>query len=97
MNSTLSLTEEQHKLLKTHLFTEDGFESAAVLLCGQHRSNQYLRLCVYAVHPIPDRFYSVRNAYKIVWDTEAIAPFIEQAVNESWAIIKIHSHVAASS
>jgi molybdopterin/thiamine biosynthesis adenylyltransferase len=89
---SLSLTDEQHRLLVGHLFPEDGCEAVAILLCGRRDDPDRHRLVVREVHLVPYAACSERTPTRVTWPTEAIVPALERAGVKGWSVVKIHGH-----
>jgi len=92
MRTTLRLTQTNHAALKSHLFPDDGYEAAAVALCGRRRGRSRHALCVQEIVPIPYDECSVRMADGVTWPTDRLRPLLERAEARDLAILKIHSH-----
>jgi hypothetical protein len=91
MQLSLSMTEEHHRRLKTHLFPGDGKEAAAILLCGRSASSRH-RLLVRQIMAISNDVCIERSPTSIIWSTDIMIPWIELADSENLSIVKIHSH-----
>lgn len=89
---SLSLTGEQHKILRKSLYPGDGKESVAILLCGSRAGERRHRLVVTEIHPLPMEAYSERRSDRTTWSTESIVPFLERAEDKGWSVVKAHSH-----
>lgn len=96
MDTTLSLTEEQHKILKDHLYPGDNLEAVAVALCGRHVGKDFHRLFVHEIMVIPYEKCTLREKHKLVWTTESIISLLDKAAKRNMAILKIHSHPSVS-
>ncbi len=92
MDVTLTLTQDQHKELKTHLFPGDGYEASAIILCGRCAGDRRHRLVAREVHPIPYKQCSERTPLGVTWPTDVIAPLLDRAEEHGWTVIKSHSH-----
>ena len=92
MDVTLTLTEEQHKHLKTHLFPGDGCEAVAVILCGRCAGERRHRLVAREVHLIQYDGCSERTPVSVTWSTDEIVPLLDRAERDGLSIVKVHSH-----
>ena len=90
--TSLSLSGDQHDLLKYLLFPGDGKEAVALLLCGRRAGERRHRLVVREIHCIPyDDCYD-RTPTHVTWPPDHIAPILERATEEGFSVIKVHSH-----
>lgn len=92
MKMTLSMTEQQHEQLSTHLFTGDGYESIAIVLCGRRQGDESHGLLIRHVHPIPSSSCPERTPENIRWPTDQLPEILNRAVKDNLAVLKIHSH-----
>lgn len=88
---TLTMTNEQHHRLHTHLFPGDGKEAVAVLLCARRDGDRRHRLLVRHIEEIPHA-KCARTAVSVTWKTEAIEDILDRAEADQLSFIKIHSH-----
>lgn len=88
---TLTMTDEQHRRLHTHLFPGDGKEAVAVLLCARRDGDRRHRLLVRYIEEIPYENCD-RTAVRVTWQTGAIEDILDRAEAEGLSFIKIHSH-----
>lgn len=89
---TLSLTAEQHDLLRHFLFPNDGKEAVAIALCGRRAGDRRHRLVVREIHKIPYEACAERTALQVTWPTNLLEPLLERAEVERLSVVKIHSH-----
>lgn len=91
MQYQLSISGLHYELIKSHLFPGDNLEAVCVALCGRLSNKHIHKLLVHEVVHIP---YSEchRTPDLVSWQTERIAPIIEEASKNDWAIVKIHCH-----
>ena len=94
MDTTLTLTAEQHSALRNHLFPEDGCEAVAIALCGRRPGPMRHRLVVHRLLLIPYETCSVRKPDRVTWPTEVLIPCLDEASKKGMAIVKIHGHRA---
>jgi len=92
MDFTLSLTEKQHRELRSLLYPGDGCEAVAIALCGRHAGDALHRLLVHRVVPLPPEALYLRAPDQVRWRTPALIPVLEQAAKRGLAILKLHSH-----
>lgn len=88
----LAISGKHHTLLKAHLYPGDGNEAVAILLCGRGKGLGRESLLVREVVPIPHGSCSVRTADRVAWSPEAMVPALIRAMNDSLAVVKVHSH-----
>lgn len=89
---TLSLTAEQHEMLRHFLFPSDGKEAVAIALCGRRSGDRRHRLIVRDIHKIPYEACSERTALRVTWPAKLLEPLLERAEAERLSVVKIHSH-----
>lgn len=88
---SLTLTEDQHQQLKSHLFPGDGLEAVAFIACGHARGADRHRLVARYIHLVEhDRCKRTRN--RVDWQAEDILLLADEAEIEGLSLIKIHSH-----
>jgi hypothetical protein len=92
MDVTLSLTATQHTILHRHLFPSDGNEAAAILLCGRRAGANRHRLLAQTLRLIPHAACIERTPVSIVWPTEIMEPWLQEADRLRLSIVKVHSH-----
>lgn len=92
---TLTMTTEQHQLLRDFLFPSDGKESVAIALCTRAAGSRQHRLLVHEIHPVPYNACTERTPVNVKWNTDLIVPLLERAEQRCLSIIKIHSHPTA--
>jgi len=90
--TSLTFTEEQFLRLQKHLFSGDGKESAAIVLCGLTDHGARIRLLAHEIHTIPDKACTTRTETQLTWPSELLVPHLETARRKNLAIVKIHSH-----
>lgn len=88
---SLTMTEDQHRRLHTHLFPGDGKEAVAIILCARCNGDRRHRLLVRYIEEIPHA-QCERTAVSVAWQTEAIEDALDRAEAEQLSFIKIHSH-----
>jgi hypothetical protein len=92
MKVSLTLTEDQHKILAAHLFPPDGCEAVAIILCGRAAGAGLHRLLAHRVELVPYSSCSVRKPDSVTWSTDILVPLLVEAERRDWAVVKIHGH-----
>jgi len=88
---TLALSAKHHTALRDHLFPGDGYEAAAILICG--RAGQHgERLCVSSIILIPHDDCDLRTPVRLDWPGDYLEQAIDAADAISGSIILTHSH-----
>jgi len=88
----LRLTAAQHEQLRRHLFPGDGNESAALALCGTHRTARRTVFSVHHIAPVADGVCIERSSETVIWPMTPFVPLFAEAARKSLAVLKIHSH-----
>jgi ThiF family/Prokaryotic homologs of the JAB domain len=88
---TLTLTADQHALLRSHLFPGDGCEAVAFALCGRAANGARHRLLAREIILV-DHAACRRAPDRITWPSNALEPHLERAEELCLSVIKIHSH-----
>ncbi|SRR6266404_5284614 len=78
--------------LRSHLFTEDGNENAAALLCGITNSEIAQRLLVRRILPVPSTEYRDRNSYHLEVAPSFYNRLVDESLRENLHPIIVHSH-----
>ena len=89
---TLSMTGDQHRQLKSLLYSDPDREAVAILICGRRNGDLRQRLVVRDVEPIEDHHYLNRSQGSVCWSTDALAELLEDAEANNFSILKVHSH-----
>src|ERR1035437_367449 len=91
MNTALRMTQQQHDLLRAHLFPGDGLEAVALLLCGRRNNAERAVMTVREVVLIP---YSEcdRHWNRVIWATDAVTRLLTENLRNGQAIVKVHGH-----
>jgi hypothetical protein len=92
MDVTFSLTSAQHEILRHHLFPGDGKEATAIILCGRRAGIIRHRLLAQKIHLIPHAACIERTPVSIIWPTDIIEPWLQEADRLDLSVVKIHSH-----
>jgi len=92
MKLQLTLTEDQHRELREHLYPGDGLEAVAFIACGRAAGVDRHRLVARKIHPIPyGQCERARN--HVTWKApDAIEELLAWAEIEKLSLIKVHSH-----
>ncbi len=90
--SKLTLTEENHQVLRDHLFCGDGRESAALILCTCVRNNEFVHYLTRKLILVPNAECSEREVDFIRWPGNYLESAIDEAEDESLTLLLIHSH-----
>jgi len=88
---TLSLPEAFHAQLRQHLFSGDGMESAAVLVCSKVPGDR-LRLLARNLILVPHEECGYRDEVTLTWPSSYIEEAIDIAERNQMSIILVHSH-----
>lgn len=88
---SLTLTEDQHDKLKRHLFSGDGLETAAILIC-RRVGMDHERFVTWRTLLVPHDACKVRTPVSITWPGLWIEKAIDLADAENDAIFLVHSH-----
>jgi hypothetical protein len=91
MHVSLTLTDRQHSELRQHLFSGDGLEAVALLLCGRASSPNRERLIVSEIHLVPHDVCE-RTAEHVTWPTDILPDLLVRAERKNLSLIKIHGH-----
>lgn len=92
MEFHLKISQYHHDLLKQHLISPDGKESAAVALCGRYNTSTRNELLVHEVIMIPNNECTIRESEILRWSTKRAIPFFEKVSKHNFALLKMHSH-----
>ncbi len=92
MKHSLSLSGQQHKELKTHLFTDD-LESVALIFCHQSIGKNQIKLVASEIILIDDK-QCKRTKTNIIWpiDKYLSSQKIEEIDKNKLSLITVHSH-----
>lgn len=88
----IRLSGKHYNQIKNHLFPGDEKEAVAIALCGRNSSSTNHTLVVQEVMLIPYEACYERSGFLVHWPTDLIIPFIEKAIKNKLAILKIHCH-----
>jgi hypothetical protein len=92
MNCALRLTGAQHRKLKAHLFSGDGKEAVALVLCGRLETGNRQVLTAREIHPVPYAECHGRTPDRVCWSTSLLPKLLDKAAQEKLSLLKIHSH-----
>lgn len=88
----VTITSADWNSLNEFLFTVDGNENAAALLCGTSESNQQRRLLVRRVRAVPTDMYIERLPYHLEVSPSFYNDVISECLEEHLTPIIVHSH-----
>ena len=89
---TLVLTQPQIEELKNHLFPNEGFEAASILICGRAGTTQYRKYCVRKIVNVPYAECKVKTKNRITWPGKYLEKSYDFSNDEHDSIFLIHSH-----
>jgi len=92
MDYSLTIREEDFKVLQTALFSSPGSEGAAYLLCGESRTTGEIRLLAREVIPVVSAHYQARRADFLSILSSSYVSIAKRAKNETLSIVFAHSH-----
>jgi hypothetical protein len=91
MKVNFKLTETQFEELKSHLHPGDGLEAIAFGLCGRLNNSKSNTLLLHELFLLPHN--ECERAYDFVkWKIDSVEHLLEKALENDFAIVKIHSH-----
>lgn len=88
---TLTFSGALHAKAAAHLLTQDGRETAAILLCAFGHGPD-ANLVVRELLPVPHDECSIRKPDFITWPGERLAEAQDRAEEEGLTLVLIHSH-----
>ncbi len=88
----IRISGKHYEKIKQHLFPGDNKEAVAIAICGRSTHEDNHTLLVQDIMLIPYDQCFERTPYLVHWSTEIIIPFIERAIKQNLAILKIHCH-----
>ena len=88
----LRISGKHYSIIKGHLFPGDHKEAVAIALCGRSAYDTNHTLVVQEIMLIPYESCYERTGYLVHWSTDLIISFLEKAVKNNLAILKIHCH-----
>lgn len=92
MSITLRITGGQHRDLRDHLFSGDGYEAVSVGLCGRLSAPGREVLCLREIVHIPHEECGVRAPDRVTWPTRRLEDLLADAIKHGYAVVKFHSH-----
>lgn len=78
--------------LNAGIFSLDGHEGAAYLLCGTSVTDEEVRLLAHKVVPVVDADYLVREPLRLSIDSRSYARVVKEAAATGSAVVFVHSH-----
>jgi hypothetical protein len=88
----LRLTAAQESQIRAHLFQGDGFESAALALCGQFPMAGGIGYSLHEIVHIPNDQCSAQQHNTVRWPVELAVPLLERAASLGLVLLKVHGH-----
>ncbi len=92
MSYQLVITNRNYETLRQLLFTSDGAENAAFLLCGRSSHDRSLRLLAHTVVPVPLDAYGSRTVDQLEILPGFINHVVDLATVQHWSLVVVHSH-----
>src|SRR5438034_3434183 len=90
--ASIVITMDDWVQLKELLFTADGNENAAVLLCGVSETTEERRRLVRRIIPVPAEAYAARNAFHLEIAPAFYNQIVSICLNEQLSPVIVHSH-----
>jgi proteasome lid subunit RPN8/RPN11 len=92
MKYTVTITGAHTKHLLAEIFSKEGCEGAAYLLCGPSSTAGELRLLVREVVPVLEHEYLVREPLRLSIDSASYARIAKRASADGASVLFVHSH-----
>src|SRR6266550_8673775 len=89
---SVAITRSDYELLRGSLFTSDGKENAALLVCGVAHTEEKEELLVREVVPVPLESYTERLSDHLEVTPRFINSVIDKCIGKGFGIITAHSH-----
>jgi hypothetical protein len=86
------MSGDQQQMLYRHLFSGDGCEAAAIILCGRRAGGRQHRLVARSIHIVPFEVCTTRSPIAVSWHTELMVPWLCEADRLGLSVVKIHCH-----
>lgn len=90
--ASVAIAGTHYRALKQHLFSGDGNEAVAFALCGRASREDRQLLLVRELALVPYDLCPVRTPYRVTWLGVALDQILTRALDQGFAVIKIHSH-----
>ena len=91
MRTCLRISECDFDVIQKHLFPDDGKEAIAFALCGRAQAAGRMVFTVHEILTIPYD-HCEREMDYLHWKTQDVLPFMNKAMDQHMAIMRIHSH-----
>lgn len=91
-DAVVSIVAEDWSFLKEALFTVDGNENAAVLLCGTSATHDERRLLVRRIIVVPPEAYAARNSFHLEVSPIYYNHIVDECLREKLVPVLVHSH-----
>lgn len=88
----IRISASDWEALRYALFTDDGEENAAVLLCGLSQTDQYTRLLTRNIRIVPHDDYDVRSSFHLRISPAFYNRTIDECIAERLSPVLVHSH-----
>ncbi len=88
----ITINSNDWELLRQGLFTEDGHENAAVLLCGSSDTDTQRRLLVRRIRNVPSDMYVERLPYHLEVASSFYNQIVTECLNSKLSPVIVHSH-----
>lgn len=90
--TSITISSSDWSTLRGLLFTPDGNENAAVLLCGISETESQRRLLVRRIVTVPDELYVERHAYHLEVAPSFYNAIVTRCLAEHLTPVLVHSH-----
>src|SRR5712691_11801163 len=88
----IAISSTDYLALRQALFTSDGKESAAFLVCGMSETKDSVTYLIREVLPVPDDGYVERLSYHLEIAPRFINSVVDRCVGKGFGIVVTHSH-----
>lgn len=92
MNYSLAIRDQDYQSLRAEVFSLEGIEGAAYLLCGQSKGEDELRLLVRSVIPVSPEHYLARRPDFLSLTSASYMRIAKLAQRDNLSIVFAHSH-----
>jgi len=95
--NTLTITEGLYESLRAAVFSVDGVEGAAYVMCGLSRPDGETRLLAREVVPVAENHYLERTATRLSIVSDSFVPLAKRAAEKGEGMVFVHSHPGGAS
>ncbi len=88
----IAISDTDYLALRQALFTSDGKENAAFLVCGVSETKDNFTYLIREVLPVPDDGYVERLSYHLEIAPRFINSVVDRCVGKGFGIVATHSH-----